>query len=202
MKNFRPTAGFFLGFGYTGEAHRAQFCVSLWTKISVDKNNFVKKKMSGKKNLWRKNYFWQLAIDSWQLTVGSWQLAGGRWQVAAGRWYSVGGRWPSCLGAVRKAGIRCLHQPQTNKSDSGRSSSRRSRSSTLNILCTFCTMYSYFSPFQIIIEVNLTWTFIPQLLFSLSKCIYQAFSWIKKIPYQAPPNQLGSQKCTFWKNAF
>ena len=23
----------------------------------------------------------------------------------------------------------------------------------------------------------------------------------KKIPYQAPPTQLGPQKCTFWKNA-
>ena len=28
------------------------------------------------------------------------------------------------------------------------------------------------------------------------------FSRIKKIPYQAPPTQLGPQKCTFWKHAF
>ena len=28
------------------------------------------------------------------------------------------------------------------------------------------------------------------------------FSQIKKIPYQAPPTQLGPRKCTFWKNAF
>ena len=28
------------------------------------------------------------------------------------------------------------------------------------------------------------------------------FSRIKKIPYQAPPTQLGPRKCTFWKNAF
>ena len=28
------------------------------------------------------------------------------------------------------------------------------------------------------------------------------FSRIEKIPYQAPPNQLGPRKCTFWKNAF
>ena len=28
------------------------------------------------------------------------------------------------------------------------------------------------------------------------------FSRIKKIPYQAPPTQFGSQKCTFSKNAF
>ena len=28
------------------------------------------------------------------------------------------------------------------------------------------------------------------------------FSRIKKIPYQAPPTQLGPQKCTFWKIAF
>ena len=28
------------------------------------------------------------------------------------------------------------------------------------------------------------------------------FSRIQKIPYQAPPTQLGPQKCTFWKNAF
>ena len=27
-------------------------------------------------------------------------------------------------------------------------------------------------------------------------------SQIKKIPYQAPPSQLGARKCTFWKNAF
>ena len=27
-------------------------------------------------------------------------------------------------------------------------------------------------------------------------------SRIKKIPYQAPPTQLGPQKCAFWKNAF
>ena len=27
------------------------------------------------------------------------------------------------------------------------------------------------------------------------------FSPIKKIPYQAPPTQLGPRKCTFWKNA-
>ena len=26
-------------------------------------------------------------------------------------------------------------------------------------------------------------------------------SRIKKIPYQAPPTQLGPRKCTFWKNA-
>ena len=38
--------------------------------------------------------------------------------------------------------------------------------------------------------------------------IYQAraervgFSRIKKIPYQAPPTQLGPRKCTIWKNAF
>ena len=28
------------------------------------------------------------------------------------------------------------------------------------------------------------------------------FSRIKKIPYQAPPIQLGPRKCTFWKKAF
>ena len=28
------------------------------------------------------------------------------------------------------------------------------------------------------------------------------FSRIKKIPYQAPPTQLGPRKCTFWKKAF
>ena len=30
----------------------------------------------------------------------------------------------------------------------------------------------------------------------------QGFSRIKKIPYQAPPTQLGPRKCTFWKKAF
>ena len=33
------------------------------------------------------------------------------------------------------------------------------------------------------------------------KLIYQ-FSRIKKIPYQAPPTQLGPRKCTFWENRF
>ena len=28
------------------------------------------------------------------------------------------------------------------------------------------------------------------------------FGRIKKIPYQAPPTQLGPQECTLWKNAF
>ena len=30
----------------------------------------------------------------------------------------------------------------------------------------------------------------------------KGFSPTKKIPYQAPPTQLGPQKCTFCKNAF
>ena len=28
------------------------------------------------------------------------------------------------------------------------------------------------------------------------------FSRIRKMPYQAPPTQLGPRKCTFWKNAY
>ena len=76
------------------------------------------KKCLAKNNLWRKNNFWQLAVDSWQVAVDSWQvavdrwqLAGGSWQVVVSRWQVEGGMWPNCLGAVRKAGIRCLHWP-------------------------------------------------------------------------------------------
>ena len=31
--------------------------------------------------------------------------------MAVSRWQVEGGMWPNCLGAVRKAGIRCLHWP-------------------------------------------------------------------------------------------
>ena len=44
------------------------------------------------------------------MIVGSWQLAGGSWQVVVIRWQVASGIWPTCLGAVRKAGIRCPHQ--------------------------------------------------------------------------------------------
>ena len=58
-----------------------------------------------------KNYFLQLAVDSWQVSVGRWRLAGGSWQGIVSRWQVEGGMWPNCLGAVIKAGTRCLHQP-------------------------------------------------------------------------------------------
>ena len=48
-------------------------------------------------------FFLLPAFGSWQVVVGKWQLAVGRWQVA-------GGMCPNCLGAVRMAGIICLHQ--------------------------------------------------------------------------------------------
>ena len=35
-----------------------------------------------------------------------------------------------------------------------------------------------------------------------SSISYHGTTRIKKIPYQAPPTQLGPRKCTFWKNAF
>ena len=34
----------------------------------------------------------------------------GRWQVEVSRWQVESGMWPNCLGAERKAGIRCPHQ--------------------------------------------------------------------------------------------
>ena len=55
----------------------------------------------------QKNYFLQLAVDSWQVAVDSWQVADGSWQVVVSRWQVDSGMWPNCLGAVRKAGIRC-----------------------------------------------------------------------------------------------
>ena len=36
----------------------------------------------------------------------------------------------------------------------------------------------------------------------INPALRAGFSRIKKIPYQAPPTQLGPQKCAFWKNAF
>ena len=83
-------------------------CKKNWQK------NWQKQLFSKKK----KSYIWQLTVGSWQVAVGRWQLAGGSWQVAVGmwqvvvsRWQVAGGMWPNCLGAVRKAGIRCLHWP-------------------------------------------------------------------------------------------
>ena len=52
-----------------------------------------------------------MAVDSWQVTVDSWQLVGGSWQVIVSRWQVEGVMWLNCLGAMRKAGIRCLHWP-------------------------------------------------------------------------------------------
>ena len=49
----------------------------------------------------------KVIFGSWQLTVGRWQLAGGSWQVVVSRKQVEGGMWTNCLGAVRKAGIRC-----------------------------------------------------------------------------------------------
>ena len=45
-----------------------------------------------------------------ELFSGSWQVAVGRGQLTVGIWQVEGGMWPNCLGAVRKAGIRCPHQ--------------------------------------------------------------------------------------------
>ena len=63
--------------------------------------------MSGKKIFIAK----KIISGIWQLTVGRGQLAGGGWQVVVSRWQVEGGMWPNCLGAVRKAGIRCLYWP-------------------------------------------------------------------------------------------
>ena len=70
-------------FGCNGGALRAQYYVFLAEKISVKKNS---------------GSIFFLAVGRQQLAVGTWQLARGRWHVA------------HCLGAVRKAGIRCTHQ--------------------------------------------------------------------------------------------
>ena len=45
--------------------------------FSGGKKILLKKVSGGKKclakiNLWRKNYFWQLAVDNWQVAVGRW----------------------------------------------------------------------------------------------------------------------------------
>ena len=41
-----------------------------------------------------------------------------------------------------------------------------------------------------------------QQLFFIKPARSAGFSRIKKIPYQAPPTQLGPRKCTLWQNAF
>ena len=63
--------------------------------------------MSRKKLFIAKKLF--LAVGSWQVVVGRWRLAVGSWHVVISRWQVEGDMWPNYLGAVRKAGIRCLH---------------------------------------------------------------------------------------------
>ena len=48
-------------------------------KNSVERKNSVGEKCLAKNNSWRKNYFWQLAVDSWPVAGGGEQVAVDRW---------------------------------------------------------------------------------------------------------------------------
>ena len=77
------------------------------------------------------------------------------------------------------------------------------------VYCWYWTQFSLFlSTFWDFLFLELFWTSlrITNILPMQSQVIKPArsagFSRIKKIPYKAPPTQLGPRKCTFWKNAF
>ena len=50
--------------------------------------------------------------------------------------------------------------------------------------------------------ISTGWKHIVHCIYVMKPARSAGFSRIKKIPYQAPPTQLGPQKCTFGKNAF
>ena len=78
------------------------------------REKFLAKFFLSNKNSGEIFFLWQLAGGSWQVVVGRWHSAVGRWKLAVGRcklaggmWQVEVGMWSNCLGAVRKAGIRC-----------------------------------------------------------------------------------------------
>ena len=65
--------------------------------------------------------------------------------------------------------------------------------------CIYDTLNDLSKEFRLQREKNGTNQHFSIFFFFLND---QARSRIKKIPYQAPPTQLGPQKSTFWKRAF
>ena len=54
--------------------------------------------------------------------------------MVVSRWQVEGGMWPNCLGAVRKAGIRCLHQLVVGGGNCVRAGAAAAVLSTFNVL--------------------------------------------------------------------